>query len=260
MEGHKHVHVRIHVHFHTQTHTYTYTYTCTGTCACACACLCLCLCSCVLLLLLFPLRVVVVVVCCGCGGGDKPNHVATDSLRSVPQDCWKPNSIIRHSEWLEESATCCSRPICQTENGWDPLVSLVDLWGQVMTLRGQISVSRTDDEEERRNYDFSLKCLRTPKSARWISPTCFEKITFGRIIPPFFESSESDRFFKHLHDSNSIFRAGWINSENIMGCIVMEKRCPQVWRRRPPSRRRYFGTQSKNQWCFLNDTYIAILW
>ena len=31
--------------------------------------------------------VVVVVVEEGEGGGDKPNHVTTDSLRSVPQDC-----------------------------------------------------------------------------------------------------------------------------------------------------------------------------
>ena len=35
-----------------------------------------------------PLRVVVVdVVEEGDRGGDKPNHVTTDSLRSVPQDC-----------------------------------------------------------------------------------------------------------------------------------------------------------------------------
>ena len=41
-----------------------------------------------------------------------------------------------------------------------------------------------------------------------------EKIPVGRIIPPFFfESSESDRFFNYLHDSNSIFRVGRINQE-----------------------------------------------
>ena len=34
----------------------------------------------------------------------------------------------------------------QTENGEDPLVSLVDLWGQVITIRGQILVSSTDDD------------------------------------------------------------------------------------------------------------------
>ena len=34
----------------------------------------------------------------------------------------------------------------QSESGSDPRVSLVDLWGQVMTLRWQILVSRTDDD------------------------------------------------------------------------------------------------------------------
>ena len=29
---------------------------------------------------------------------------------------------------------------------------------------------------------FKKKCLRTPKSARWIRPTCPPKISFGRII------------------------------------------------------------------------------
>ena len=42
---------------------------------------------------------------------------------------------------------------------------------------------------------FPQKCLRTLKPDRWISPKCFEKIPFGRLIPPFFcKSSESDRF------------------------------------------------------------------
>ena len=36
----------------------------------------------------------------------------------------------------------------------------------------------------------------------------------------FFESSESDRVFNYLHDSNSIFRAGGINSEWVFGCTV----------------------------------------
>ena len=34
----------------------------------------------------------------------------------------------------------------QTENDEDPMVSLVNLWGQVMTIRGQILVSSTDDD------------------------------------------------------------------------------------------------------------------
>ena len=43
----------------------------------------------------------------------------------------------------------------------------------------------------------------------------------GRIIPPFFfESSESDRVFNYLHDSNSIFRARGIKSEGIRARTV----------------------------------------
>ena len=44
-----------------------------------------------------------------------------------------------------------------------------------------------------------------------------KKIPVGRIIPPFF----SDRFFIYLHDSNSIFWAGRINSEWVSGGTVM---------------------------------------
>ena len=50
-----------------------------------------------------------------------------------------------------------------------------------------------------------------------------KKIPVGRIIPPFFfESSESDRVFIYLHDSNSIFRAQGINSEWVSARIVLE--------------------------------------
>ena len=49
----------------------------------------------------------------------------------------------------------------------------------------------------------------------------WKKIPVGRIIPPFFfESSESDRVFNYLHDSNSIFRARGINSEWFSGGTV----------------------------------------
>ena len=45
--------------------------------------------------------------------------------------------------------------------------------------------------------------------------------THGRFISPFFfESSESDRFFNYLHDSNSIFRAGGMKSERVSGGTV----------------------------------------
>ena len=37
------------------------------------------------------------------------------------------------------------------------------------------------------------------------------------FLPFFIESSESDRFFNYLHDSNSIFRERGINSEWVFG-------------------------------------------
>ena len=37
----------------------------------------------------------------------------------------------------------------------------------------------------------------------------------------FIESSESDRVFNYLHDSNSIFRVGGIKSENVFGRTVL---------------------------------------
>ena len=82
---------------------------------------------------------------------------------------------------------------------------------------------------------FPKKCLRTLKPARSMSPKCFEKkIPVGRIIPPFFfESSESDRVFNYLHDSNSIFRAAGINSETVSGGTVVDdnaKRANILWK------------------------------
>ena len=55
------------------------------------------------------------------------NHPVADSLRSVPSGLLKLNNFIRHSECLEESATCLLSTYSQTENGEDPLVSLVNL-------------------------------------------------------------------------------------------------------------------------------------
>ena len=70
------------------------------------------------------------------------------------------------------------------------------------------------DRGEKENVFFEKKCFRTLKTRQVNSPNMFRKIPFGRIILPFFfESSESDRVFNYSHDSNSIFRAGGINSE-----------------------------------------------
>ena len=57
-----------------------------------------------------------------------------------------------------------------------------------------------------------------------------KKIPFGRIIPQFFfESSESDRVFNYLHDSNSIFRARRMKSENVFGRTVVAHTVYQKW-------------------------------
>ena len=50
-----------------------------------------------------------------------------------------------------------------------------------------------------------------------LAQKCFEKKSFLHF---FFESSESDRVFNYLHDSNSIFRARGINSEIFFGRTV----------------------------------------
>ena len=55
--------------------------------------------------------------------------------------------------------------------------------------------------------DFFRKIIRTPQNRQMNKPNMFrkKKIPFGRIIPPYFsfESSESDRVFNYLRDSNS---------------------------------------------------------
>ena len=50
-----------------------------------------------------------------------------------------------------------------------------------------------------------------------------KKVPFRRIFPS--KSSESDRVFNDLHDSNSIFLAAGINSEIFFGRMVKEKGC-----------------------------------
>ena len=73
-------------------------------------------------------------------------------------------------------------------------------------------------------FFFFEKCLRTLKPARRISPKCFEKDSPSDelFLHFFFESSESDRVFNYLHDSNSIFRVGGINSEWVSARTVIQ--------------------------------------
>ena len=62
--------------------------------------------------------------------------------------------------------------------------------------------------DERKNDCFLKNVSESSNPSDELVQNVSKKITFGRIIPPcFFESSESDRFFNYLHDSNSIFRA-----------------------------------------------------
>ena len=61
--------------------------------------------------------------------------------------------------------------------------------------------------------DFLEKMLENPQIRQMNWPKMFrKKIPFGRFLHFFFESSESDRVFNYLFDSNSIFRARGINS------------------------------------------------
>ena len=82
---------------------------------------------------------------------------------------------------------------------------------------------REKREENEREKNFSKKCFKTLKPARLISPQCFEKKSpSDELFLHFsFESSESDRVFNYIHDSNSIFRVRGINSEWIYGRTVL---------------------------------------
>ena len=79
---------------------------------------------------------------------------------------------------------------------------------------------RRDDEreDERRDQDkmrgeqIQKNVSRPSNPPDELAQNVSKKIPVGRVIPPFFfESSESDRFFNSLHDSNSTFRARGIN-------------------------------------------------
>ena len=100
---------------------------------CVCICLCLCLCLCVLH----------VVCCCG-GGGREGGRRRGKTNRTV----WllipaRASLKIAETEQLYQVKRMIGGigdmlfSICsQTENVYDPTVSLVNLWGQVITLRG----------------------------------------------------------------------------------------------------------------------------
>ena len=85
------------------------------------------------------------------------------------------------------------------------------------------------DKDERKE-DFCVKNVSEPSNPpEELAQHVSKKIFFGRIVRPFFfERAESDRFSMFFHDSNSIFRAGRINSENVPGCTVQQT-LQQTW-------------------------------
>ena len=67
---------------------------------------------------------------------------------------------------------------------------------------------REEKSDERKKNFFKKNVSRPSNPPGELAQNVSKKNPFGRIIPPFFfGSSESDRVFNYLHDSNSIFRA-----------------------------------------------------
>ena len=64
--------------------------------------------------------------------------------------------------------------------------------------------------------------FQNPQTRLMNQPKMFKKkyLSDEIFLHFFFESSESDRVFNYLHDSNTIFRAAGINSEIFFGRTV----------------------------------------
>ena len=81
---------------------------------------------------------------------------------------------------------------------------------------------------ERKDF-FSKKMVRDPQTRQMNWPKMFRKKSLSdELFLHFFcKSSESDRAFNELHDSNSIFPVGGIKSEGVSARMVLAtpKRC-----------------------------------
>ena len=75
--------------------------------------------------------------------GDRPTEQSSSLFPSRQQ---KLNSFVRESESLEESETCCSRSILTLEKQERSNNFFGEPLKHVITVRGQIVVSRTDDD------------------------------------------------------------------------------------------------------------------
>ena len=82
------------------------------------------------------------------------------------------------------------------------------------------------DRDERKDDFFTKNVSRPSNPPDELAKRVSKKSLFGRIFAPlFFESSESDRFFTYLHDSNSIFRVGGIKIRMGFGAHGTSKGC-----------------------------------
>ena len=68
-----------------------------------------------------------------------------------------------------ESGTCCSRPTPKVQNGQDPVLTLVNLWGQANLLcKWQLYVDHSWLLAMRHDSNNGLRC-----SSRWAQNICF---------------------------------------------------------------------------------------
>ena len=107
--------------------------------------LCLCLCLCVSVSV--SLRCVLRVVCCG-GGGRRVETNRTIRLLIPARASLKiaeTEQLCQVERMIGGIGDMLFSIYSHTENVQDPRVSLVNLWSQVITLRGQILASGTDD-------------------------------------------------------------------------------------------------------------------
>ena len=86
-----------------------------------------------------------------------------DKIQRFPSRLLKLNSLIKKSEWLGESGTFRVRTILKLKMCKIQWFLLVNLWGQVITLRGQILVSRklAIRDDTRHSVEMQNKCQKT---------------------------------------------------------------------------------------------------
>ena len=94
---------------------------------------------------------------CGKVAKDGSNHLVAGSLRSFPRFQGK-------SAWLEESTTCCSRPILKLLMDKNPMVTPGEPLEQVITPRGpfMVSLNLTMRDEPNIGLRSCMDCSKIP--------------------------------------------------------------------------------------------------